>query len=51
MSAQPLRIVIQAPAFFAIDPKKLRVEETEFTGRVYFIDKKDRIVAVGERKQ
>lgn len=39
------KIEVAAPAFFSTDPKKMTVAD-EGTGRVYVLDRKDRIVAV-----
>ncbi len=42
------KIEVVAPVFFSTDPKKLRVAD-EGTGRIYILDKKDRVVAVMEK--
>ena len=43
-----IKFVITTPEFFAADPKKLVVEENHGTGRTYFLDRKGRILAVGQ---
>lgn len=42
-----VKLEVADPAFFAADPKRLRVEENPGTGRTYFL-LKGRIVAVGK---
>jgi hypothetical protein len=46
-TAAPLRIEFFAPTFFVAPPNKLKVEESPFTGRTYFVFEK-RIVAVAK---
>lgn len=46
MAGSKIKIEVSAPTFFA-NVKRLTVEENRGTGRLYFIDKSGRIVAVG----
>ena len=50
-SSMPLKIEYAVENFFFLKLKDLRIEALPFTGRVHFIDKKDRIVAVAFRKE
>lgn len=46
--APALKLEVVAPGFFAIPPKKLRIESDANVNRTYFVSVKDgRIVAVG----
>lgn len=45
-TAAPMKIEVALPDFFKADPKKLTVETPANTGRIYFLDKKGRLLAV-----
>lgn len=47
MTDRPIKLVLHTPEFFSIPLKKLRVEECVVANRVYFLNRRDQIVAVG----
>ena len=44
-TVRPLKIEVASSEFFSTNPKRLRIEENEGAGRIYFL-KEDRVVAV-----
>jgi hypothetical protein len=48
---KPIRLEFVNPAFWDISPRHLIIEENDVTGRIYYLDKRGRLLATAKIKE